>query len=108
MVAEAFNAGESLAVLMERYKVTAGTILDHLARYTAAGHSLRRAEELLALSSASPDQQGAVFTAFDELGTAFLRPVFDRLNGTLNYDELKILRICYLSQKGPAEELAGM
>ncbi len=108
MVAEAFNSGESLAVLMERYNVTAGTILDHLARYSASGHTLRRAEELLALSSASPDQQAAVFTAFDELGSAFLRPVFDRLNGTLDYDELKILRICYLSQKGPAEELAGM
>ena len=24
--------------------------------------------------------------------------VFDKLNGSLNYDELKILRICYLSQ----------
>ena len=97
MVAEAFNAGESVAALMERYHVAAGTILDHLARYAEAGHKLRHLEELLALSSASPDQQAAAFTAFEEAGTALLKPVYDRLNGTLNYDELKILRICYLS-----------
>ena len=98
MVAEAFNAGESVTALMERYHVTAGTILDHLARYIEAGNTIRHAEELLALSSASPDQQAAAFAAFDELGTAMLRPVFDKLNGTLNYDELRILRLCFLSQ----------
>jgi hypothetical protein len=100
MVAEAFNAGESVAALMERYHVTAGTILDHLARYIEAGNTIRRAEELLALSSASPDQQADAFAAFDELGTALLKPVFDKLNGTMNYDELKILRLCFLSRNG--------
>ena len=98
-VAEAFNAGESLANLMERYRVTAGTILNHLARYVEAGHKLRPSEEILALSSASPDQQAAAFGAFEELGTGLLKPVFDRLGGVVNYDELKILRICYGSRE---------
>jgi hypothetical protein len=62
------------------------------------GNILRRADELLALSSASPDQQSSAFAAFDELGTARLKPVFDKLNGTMTYDELKILRLCFLSQ----------
>ena len=62
--------------------------------------ALRHSEEILALSFASPDQQAAAFAACDELGTALLKPVFDRLAGTLNYDELKILRICYLSRDG--------
>jgi ATP-dependent DNA helicase RecQ len=98
-VAEAFNAGESLVALMGRYQVSADTILGHLARYVEAGHSLRHSGEILALSSASPDQQAAVFSAFDELGTALLKPVFDQLKGEMNYDELKILRICYLSRE---------
>jgi ATP-dependent DNA helicase RecQ len=98
MVAEAFNAGESLTALMERYHVTIDTILKHLTSYVEAGNVLRRAEELLALSSAPPDRQAAAFAAFEELGTALLKPVFDKLNGTLNYDELKILRLCFLSQ----------
>ena len=85
--------------LMERYKVTAGTILGHISRYVDAGHKLLRAEEILGLSAASPDQQAAAFTAYDELGTAMLKPVFDKLNGTLTYDELRILRLCYLSRE---------
>jgi ATP-dependent DNA helicase RecQ len=98
-VAEAFNAGESLATLKGRYQVSADTILGHLARYVEAGHSLRHSGEIQALSSATPEQQAAAFAAFDELGTALLKPVFERFNGTLNYDELKILRICYLSRE---------
>jgi ATP-dependent DNA helicase RecQ len=98
MVAEAYNSGESVAALMERYHVTVDTILKHLTSYVEDGNTLRRADELLALSSASPDQQTAAFSAFDELGTVLLKPVFDKLNGTINYDELKILRLCFLSQ----------
>jgi hypothetical protein len=76
----------------------ADTILNHLARYIAAGHKLRRADDLLYLSSASPDQQAAAFAAFDELGTAYLKPVFDKLDGLVGYDELRILRLCYLNR----------
>ena len=98
MVAEAYNSGESVAAMMERYHVTVDTILKHLTSYVEAGNTLRRADDLLALSSSSPDQQSAAFATFDELGTALLKPVFDKLNGTMNYDELKILRLCFLSQ----------
>jgi len=48
------------------------------------------------LTSVTSAQQLAAFAAFDELGPNFLKPVFDKLNGTLNYDELKILRMLYL------------
>jgi ATP-dependent DNA helicase RecQ len=104
-VAETFNRGESLAGLMERYQVTAGTILGHLVRYVEAGNKLRYSEEVLALSSASPDQQAAAFAAFEEMGTALLKPSFDKLNGSLNYDELKILKLCYLSRETETGEL---
>ena len=96
MVGEAFNSGETVAALMERYNVTAGTILEHLTRYLAAGNQLRAGEDLRSLTSVSPEQQEAVFAAFEELGTAYLKPVFDKLNGALNYDDLKILRLLYL------------
>jgi ATP-dependent DNA helicase RecQ len=98
LVAEAFNAGESLPQLMQRYAVTAGTIIEHLVRYQAAGNTLRSDDDLRALASSSPEQQAAAFAAFDELGTAALKPVFDKLNGELDYDELKLLRLCYLTQ----------
>jgi len=96
MVAEAFNEGAKIQTLMERHQVTVGTILEHLNKYLLAGNTLRSGNDLQSLTSATPDQQQAVFAAFDELGTTYLKPVFDKLNGTLNYDELKILRLLYL------------
>ena len=98
-VGEAYNAGESIQNLMARYDVTADTILNHLARFIMAGNPLRSAEDLIALSNLNPDQQMAVFKAFDQMGSDMLKPVHEKLNGTVNYDELKILRLCYLCEK---------
>jgi hypothetical protein len=97
IVAEAYNAGETVQSLMERYHVTAGTIVDHLARYLAAGNTLRNGADLEALTSATFEQKQAAFVAFGELSPAFLKPVYDKLNGTLDYDDLKILRMLYMT-----------
>lgn len=99
IVGEAYNSGESVRGLMDRFRVTMGTTLENLARYHAAGNRLRGGEDLRSLISAPPELQKAAFDAFDELGTNFLRPVFDRLNGALNYDDLKALRLVYLIEQ---------
>jgi ATP-dependent DNA helicase RecQ len=100
LIAEAFNEGASVQSLMERRQVTQGTILEHLTKYVMAGKKLRSGKDLQALIFATPEQRQAAFAAFDELGTAYLKPVFDKLNGVLNYDDLKILRMLYLISKG--------
>jgi len=99
IVGEAFNDGASVKELMERHGVVANTILDHLNKYVLAGNKVRSDNELPSLTSSTPDQQQAAFAAFDELDTTFLKPVFDKLNGELSYDELKILRMLYLISK---------
>jgi ATP-dependent DNA helicase RecQ len=99
LISEAYNSGETIQGLMERYQVTQGTILGHLTRYLSAGNALRKGEDLQKLTSATPEQQQAVFAAFDELSPTFLKPVYEKLNGELNYDELKILRMLYLISK---------
>jgi len=96
IVAEAFNEGATIQTLMERHQVTKGTILEHLTKYVMAGNKLRNGNELQSQTSATAEQQQATFAAFDELGSTYLRPVFDKLNGALNYDELKVLRMLYL------------
>jgi len=60
---------------------------------------LRTASDLISLSQLSLDQQQKVFEAFDELGSDMLKPVYEKLNTAVNYDELKILRLCYLYEK---------
>jgi ATP-dependent DNA helicase RecQ len=96
LVAEAFNAGASVKELMARHQVTMGTILEHLTKYGMAGNTLRYDSELDTLVLVAPEQKQAAFAAFQELGTSLLRPVYERLNGTVNYDNLKILRLLYL------------
>jgi hypothetical protein len=54
----------------------------------------------------SSEQRVAAFAAFDELGPALLKPVFDKLNGTVNYDDLKTLRLLYLIDQ-KLKETAG-
>jgi hypothetical protein len=81
---------------MERYQVTSNTILDHLTRYLLAGNKLRHGHHLRSLISAPPDVQQAAFNAFDELSPAFLSPVFNKLNGTVKYEDLKVLRMLYM------------
>jgi ATP-dependent DNA helicase RecQ len=98
-VGDAYNAGESVPNLMKQYDVTADTILNHLARFVMGGNPLRSAEDLIALSNLNSDQQMAVFKAFDLLGSDMLKPVHEKMSGTVNYDELKILRLCYLCEK---------
>jgi hypothetical protein len=81
---------------MERHQVTQGTILEHLTKFAMAGNKLRNHGDLPSSISATPEQQQAVFAAFDELSPTLLKPVRDRLNGALNYEELKMLRLLYL------------
>jgi len=96
LIAQAFNDGASVQGLMEQHKVTMGTILEHLTKYVSAGNKLRNDAEVRMLISASPEKQQSAFAAFDELSPTYLKPVYDKLNGILNYDELKILRMLYL------------
>ena len=103
LVAEAFNEGITVKDLMERHQVSRGTILEHLTRYILAGNRLHKQNELDRLTSVTSDQKLAAFSAFGELGPDLLKPIFDTLNGSVNYDELKILRLLYLIDRKTGE-----
>jgi ATP-dependent DNA helicase RecQ len=98
-VGEAFNAGESIPQLMERYQVQLGTILDHLSTFALQGHSLRHDETILSYSNLPAEQRQAVMAAFQEAGAERLKPVFDRLKEAVSYDELKVLRLYFLANQ---------
>ena len=82
---------------MKRFGVSQGTILDHLLRFMQAGNKLRKCDDLLELSRLAPEQQDQVVAAFAELGADRLKPVFDSFTGTINYDEIKLIRVYYTS-----------
>jgi ATP-dependent DNA helicase RecQ len=96
-VGEAYNAGQSISALMQQYGVQRGTILDHLATFAQEGNLVRQGDDFLSLLDLPGEQQEAALQAFEQLGSKFLKPVFEQLGGTVTYDDLKILRLHFLS-----------
>jgi ATP-dependent DNA helicase RecQ len=100
LVGEKYNAGETVADLAVEFQVQPGTILEHLTRYALKGNRLCRGEDLSSYTTLNPAEQKTVLAAFSQAGAERLKPVFEALNETVNYDELKILRLIFLSQEG--------
>ena len=97
-VGERFAAGQSLDEIAEAFLVKRQTVVANLVKYAEAGHPVDGAR-LQSQSTLPPDQQGAVLAAFASLGDQYLRPIFDALNQTVDYDELHLLRLVYRLQK---------
>ncbi|MBK8985299.1 MAG: DNA helicase RecQ [Chloroflexi bacterium] len=91
-VADLFNAGHSVPELAAQFGVKDRTILNHLWTAVQGGRPLRP-DSLLELSQLSPADQQRALAAFAELGTDYLRPVFEALEEAISYDELHLLRL---------------
>ena len=98
LIGEAYNQGARIQDLMFQHDVQIETILKHLESFRAAGYTLRPAVELESEIKIAPEQQAAVMEAFAELGDVALRPVFDKLNGAVPYEDLKVMRFLRASQ----------
>ena len=92
-----YNNGRALPDLCQQYNVKPRTILQHLWKAVQAGEALRESN-LLEHSTLSPEQQQKALAAFAQHGTDYLRPVFLALNQTVDYDELHLLRLHFVSQ----------
>ncbi len=97
-VGELFNTGESIGDIMDTFGIQQTTVIDHLVRYVREGFALP-GENLLTVSALPDDRIKRVLDAFDQCGNEYLKPAFDFLNGTVPYEELKILRLYHLSKK---------
>jgi ATP-dependent DNA helicase RecQ len=97
-VGELFNSGQSISEIMEAFGIQQTTVIDHLVRYVRDGFELP-GDKLLAASPLPGDQIKRVLDAFDQCGNEYLKPAFDFLNGSVHYEELKILRLYHLNNK---------
>jgi superfamily II DNA helicase RecQ len=97
LVGEIFNSGRSMAEIMDIFDIKQTTVIDHLNKYVMAGNALR-GDEILALSTLPTDQKNAALKAFDQCGSEYLKPAFDFLNGQVDYEALKILRLYHLTR----------
>ena len=97
-VGMAFNDGQSIALLSEEHGVKVMTILKHLTDYLNDGEALRL-EGIVEASGLSARQQDQVMQAFKKVGPELLKPVYEKLNKAIGYDELRIMQLYYLAQK---------
>ena len=96
-IGKAFNAGQSVALLAEEHGIKEGTVLNHLKDYLENGNSLRL-EGLVEASGLSARQRDQVMKSLKKKGPLMLRPVYDDLNKSIGYDELRIIQLYYLAQ----------
>jgi ATP-dependent DNA helicase RecQ len=96
-IARKYASGRSIAQIADDEGFTQGTILNHLSKYLQAGNSLP-ASGFLEASNLSGEKQAQVLAAFKKHGPDYLRPVYDALGETVSYDEIKIMRMVYLSK----------
>lgn len=102
-VGRAFNSGQTVQQLVEQYHVTRGTILDHLTRYAMSGGPLRKEDGLASMTALSAYDRQLTMAAFQELGAQKLKPVFEKLDEKVTYDDLRIMRLLYLGEEKKAE-----
>jgi ATP-dependent DNA helicase RecQ len=97
-VLELYNNGRTLPELCAQYNVKQSTVLNHLWKAVQSGKELRKSN-LLTHSELTEEDQQRVLNAFAELGTDYLRPVYDAMNTAVDYEELHLLRLHSVSQK---------
>jgi ATP-dependent DNA helicase RecQ len=96
LVGDAYNTGHSVEEIVRIYRMKQENVIACLLKYLKNGHSLR-SDGLLSLSALSPEQQAQVMQAFSRLGAEHLGPVYNDLNGRVDYKELSILQLYFLS-----------
>lgn len=100
-VADLFNAGQSIPEIADIFSVKHGTILSHLWKTIQNGGELRPADDIIAISQLSAEEQEQVLMAFDHLGAEALGSVYRALGETISYDELHILRLHFVMSRMP-------
>jgi len=97
-VAEAFNAGKSVAEIAADRSILETTVLSSLYKCLQEKRPLQRehAAQLLGLCQCERPLQIRTVEAFKEIGADYLRPVHDALNDEVGYPDLKVLRLYFL------------
>lgn len=95
-IGELYNSGCSLKEMIESEGIKLSTVVANLEKYIQDGYSIKSS----GLRSFLPKDDNvllSVCNSFEKLGTEYLKPVYDDLGGTIDYDMLHICRLYYLS-----------
>src|SRR5699024_5324823 len=96
-IGKAFNDGQSIEHLCEEYGIKQITIVKHLNDDLEDGHDLRP-EGIIEASNLSVRKQDAVMEIMEDIPPHMLRPIYDKLDKEVNYNELRVMQLYYMAQ----------
>ena len=96
-IGEAYKESKSFEELLNKVNIKRNTIISHLTTYVREGNKINT-DMMLKLIEGSEEKQKKAFAVFEKLGANLLKPVFDELEETITYDDLRVLRLCYLNK----------
>jgi ATP-dependent DNA helicase RecQ len=97
-IGEMYKQCKTFDEIVSKLNIKQNTVIDHLLKYVQEGNIINT-EPLTELLNLKNDKKIKVFKAFEKVGSNYLKPVFDELNGTVDYEDLRILQICYIMEK---------
>lgn len=90
-----YNAGKTIPQIAAELNLVPATIIHHLHTYLIIGNTLNRIPDHKD-NFPSLQEIELTFPHFQTLGTEFLKPVFDALQGNISYEILHQARLIYL------------
>jgi len=99
LIGEEYDSGKSIKHLAEQFGVKEVTILMNLKKYLDDGNSLDP-EGVLEASELSQRKKDEVFESMEKVGPEILKLVYEDLNKSVDYSELRILQLAYLAENG--------
>jgi ATP-dependent DNA helicase RecQ len=97
-IVRAFESGRSINELTKEYKIKPNTLYSHLHKYVLSGQTLQKPEVIVAQIDLSQELTAQALDAFRECGSERLKPIFERLNEQVTYEQLHLLRVYFLHQ----------
>lgn len=95
-VGEEYNSGKSLEHLAEQNGVKMATILSNLKKYLDEGFDISP-DGILDASNLSQRKKDEVLRSMKKLGADILKPVYEDLDKTVDYNELRVMQLYYLA-----------
>ena len=94
-IGEQFCKNQSVKALAKSAGIQEKTVINHLFTYISEGNAIPEGD-LPSLTALSSEIVAQVLEEFGEHGTDFLKPVYQAMDESVSWDDLRVLRICFL------------
>nr|MBC8384083.1 HRDC domain-containing protein [Candidatus Cloacimonadota bacterium] len=99
LVGEAYNSGKTFDEIKDEFELKQYSLLNSFAKFLQKGYFLREPENFLVFSISDEHTKLKVFKCFDEFGFEYLSHIYEKLNGSVNFNEVIVLYLYYCSKK---------